>query len=113
MIDLARLLLFYGSFEPPPSRTDVIRNLVELSVRYEVAQVIYETTIEIKGQPDPAASARAAIDQLAHRGLANERESRSATQLVGYLLDAAPAVRGAVADALAKWPRELRARVGA
>ena len=70
VLDLARLLARYRSFVPPPSRAHVVRQLVELAVRYAVPQVIHETSIEIQGQDDPAATAREPTMRLtnAHSG---------------------------------------------
>lgn len=103
VIDLARLMARYRSFVPQPSRGDVIRQLVELAVRYGVPQVIYETSIEIQGEADPAAAARHAIDYLGERGLQSAREVEAGRKLVAYLLEAKPPVRRAVTERLAAW----------
>ena len=102
--NLAHLLSRYRSFVPPPSRDDVILQLVELAVRYAVSLVIYNTSIEIQSTADPAASARLAIGYLGARGLARPAEIEAARKLVGYLLEAKPAVRRATGEALAAWP---------
>lgn len=104
VINLARLMARYRSFVPQPSRGDVIRQLVELAVRYGVAQVIYETSIEIQGEADPAAAARRAVDYLGERGLQNTREVEAGRKLVAHLLEAKPPVRRATAEGLAAWP---------
>lgn len=103
VIDLARIITSYRSFEPPRSRPEVIHDLVELAVRYAVPQVLYETSLAIQGEADPPAAATAAIAQIGQRGTA-EREIRAAAKLVHYLLEAKLAVRRAAADALASWP---------
>jgi hypothetical protein len=115
VIDLARILASYRSFEPQPSRARVLHELVELAVRYAVPQVIYETSIAIQGEADPPAAAAAAISQIGQRGVAG-RELEAAAKLVRYLLEAKPPVRRATADALAAWPaspakREIAAAV--
>lgn len=104
VIDLARLMARYRSFVPQPSRADVIRQLVELAVRYAVPQVIYEASIEIQGEADPAAAARSAVDYLGGRGLASPREVEAGRKLVAHLLEAKPLVRRATAEGLAAWP---------
>ncbi len=110
VIDLARLMARYRSFVPQPSRADVIRQLVELAVRYAVPQVIYETSIEIQGEADPAAAARSAVDYVGERGLASPREVEASRKLVAYLLEAKPLVRRATARGLAAWPRTAATR---
>jgi hypothetical protein len=110
VLDLARLIARYRSFVPQPSRADVIRQLVELAVRYGVSQVIYETSIEIQGEADPADAARAAVAYIGWRGLANPREVEAARKLVGYLLDAKAPVRRAATEALAAWPHTAAKR---
>ncbi len=103
VIDFARLLARYRSFVPQPSRSYVVRQLVELAVRYAVPQVIYETSIEIQIQADSGAAARDAVDYLRARGLCTPREIEAAQQLIGHLLEAKPPVRRAAAEALAGW----------
>jgi hypothetical protein len=102
--NLAHLLARYRSFMPPPSRDEVIVQLVELVVRYAESQVIYEAAIEIQSQADPTAASRLAVGYLAQRGLAGPTEIEAASKLIGYLLGAKPAVRRATAMALAAWP---------
>jgi len=102
--DLAHLLARYRSFIPPPSRDDVIVQLVELAVRYAESQVIYEAAIEIQSEADPAATAHLAVGYLGARGLAGPAELDAGRKLIGYLLEAKPAVRRATAEALAAWP---------
>jgi hypothetical protein len=104
VIDFARLLARYQSFIPQPTRAHRIRQLVELAVRYAVSQVIYETSIEIQCQQDPAAAARDAVGYLWARGLTTQREVDAAETLICYLLDAKQPVRRAVTEALAGWP---------
>jgi hypothetical protein len=101
VIDLARVLARFRSFAPRPGRAHVIRQLVELAVRYAVPQVIYETAVEIQGDGDPAAAARGAVDYLRARGLPTPREKAAADTLTGYLLRARTPVREATAGALA------------
>jgi hypothetical protein len=108
--DLVWLLMRYRYFVPARSRSDTLNQLVELAVRYGVSQVIYETSIELQCQPDPAAAARAAIDYIRWRGLAAPRELEAARKLVRYLLDAKLPVRRAVAEALANWPPTAASR---
>lgn len=79
----------------------MIRQLVELAVRYAVPQVIYETSIEIQGEADSAAAARSAVDDLGARGLASPREIEAGRKLVAYLLESKPMVRRATAEGLA------------
>ena len=109
VLDLARLLARYRSFVPEPSRALVIRQLVELAVRHAVPQVIYEASIEIQGQDDPAAAATDAVGYLRARGLATPREIEAARTLISYLLEAKPPVRRAATEALAMWsPTEIK-----
>jgi hypothetical protein len=102
--DLARLLAHYRSFVPQPSRAYVVRQLVELAVRYAVPQVVYEASLQVQGHTDPAAAARDAVGYLRARGLATPREIDAAQTLIAYLLEAKPVVRRAATEALAGWP---------
>jgi hypothetical protein len=102
--DLARLLASYRSFVPAPSSEHVVRQLLELAIRYAVPQVLYETSIHIQGRADPPAAATDAVAHLRARGLRGEREVGAATTLVGYLLGAKEPVRRAVAAAISRWP---------
>jgi hypothetical protein len=105
----ARMLARYASFVPPPSRAHVIRQLVELAVRYGVSQVCFETAIEVKGEADPPAFARDVIGYLRMRGIHGPRELDAAIVLIGYLLDGKPPVRRATTEALAGWaPTETK-----
>jgi hypothetical protein len=99
----ARLLASYRSFIPQPSRGHVVRQVLELAVRYGVRQVIHETSLEIQGQADPPAAARDAVNYLRMRGLATPREVDAAETLISYLLDAKQPVRRAATEALAGW----------
>lgn len=99
----ARMLSRYRSFVPPPSRAHVIRQLVELAVRYAVSQVCFETAIEVQGEADPPAFARDVVDYLRMRGLQSPRELDAAITLIRYLLDGKQPVRRAATEALAGW----------
>lgn len=103
--DLARLVARYRSFVPQPTRADTLRQLAELAVRYGVSQVVYDTSVEIQLEPDPAAAARAVVEYIGWRGLANPREIAAARELVFYLFGAKEPVWRATAEALASWPR--------
>ena len=100
----ARLLASYRSFIPQPSRAYVIRQLVELAVRYGVGQVIYETSLAIQGQVDPPTAARDALGYLRMRGLTTQPEIGAAETLISYLLEAKLPVRRATTEAFAAWP---------
>jgi hypothetical protein len=102
--EFARLLASYRSFTPPPSRAHRLRQLVELSLRYRIGQVIYETSIELQGQPDPVAAARDTVDHLRARGLHTDREIGAAADLLHHLMWAKAPVRRAAVTALAGWP---------
>lgn len=106
VLDLARLLRRYKSFVPALSRDEVLREMTELSVRYGVSQVIYETFIQLLCGPEPYAQVRAALEYLGRRGLSSPGEISAATKLLDHLLDSAlPGISEATVDALAKWPR--------
>lgn len=102
--NLAHLLSRYWSFVPRPSRDDIILQLVELAVRYARSRVIYDASIEIQSASDPVAAAHRAVGYLGARGLSGPAELDAGRKLIGYLLEAKPAVRRATAEALAAWP---------
>jgi hypothetical protein len=104
VIFLCRLLGSYRSFVPQPSRSHVVRQMIELAVRYAVSQVIFEAALEVKIQADPGAAARDAVGYLRARGLATPREVEAAETLIYYLLEGKQVVRRAATEALAGWP---------
>jgi len=110
VLDFATLLADYRSFVPPPTATDKIVQLVELSVRHGLSRVIHETELVIQRQPDPAAATRLAMTYLGERGLHTAAEIVAARQLVFYLLEAKPEVRRAVGYGLAAWPSNAATR---
>lgn len=103
VVRFARLLMSYQSFVPRPGRAHVVRQVVELSMRYGLSLLCYEASIEIQGQADPVAAARDAVGYLRARGLA-DGEVAAAETFIGYLLGAKQPVRRAAAQALADWP---------
>lgn len=104
VLDLAKLIAEYRSFEPAPSPTEVVIQLVELAVRYGHSKLIHDTELVIQGQADATGAARTAMTYLGERGLHGPDEVVAARKLVAYLLEAAPAVRRAVGAGLAAWP---------
>lgn len=111
VLDLARLLWYFKSFVPAPSRSDVLRETTELAVRYGPSQVTYETFIQLLSGPEPQAQVREALEYLGRRGLSSPSEVDATIKLVDYLLDAThPGVSQAAVDALAAWPHTQATR---
>jgi hypothetical protein len=102
---LSDLLIGYRSFVPEMSREERISELVELAIRYALPQVAHDASIEIQIADDPPKIVRMVVAAIGIRGLHQDREVRGAELLIGFLLDANPAIRRPATEAVMGWPK--------
>jgi hypothetical protein len=103
LVTFLRLLRSYVAFFPAPHPDQARAAAVEALLRHGGGQSAREVSLQLAGDPDPAASATAAMAMVGERRLHDDREERAARRLVSYLLDN-PSTRDATLRALREWP---------